>query len=569
MTTTIPTKRSPKSTNGSRAGTTSRSTVRSSRADRTYDAIVVGGGHNGLVNGAYLAKAGLKTLIIERREFVGGAAITEELRPGFWFTTFSYALSLLRPDIIHDLELTKHGFMPLLMSTLFAPGENGDYLLLGQDHGENIREIARHSKHDADAYEQYNHDIEMVCQAIKPVMDMVPPDIFSDDPEEWLALARLGNRFKKLDKRTLHNTVRLLTGSAADFLDDYFDNDLIKGYLASSSIIGTKVGPRSQGSGLVLLYHNVGEHDGIFGSWAFHKKGNGGFTQVLSRAAQAFGAEIVLESPVDSIITKNGQATGVALKDGSEYYADTVVSSLDPRRTFLELVNPRELPDDLVENIQRFRFQGTSSKVNFALDGIPNFPPLGQKPDHFRGFTNIGPSMDYLERAYDDAKYGWYSQNPYIDMAIQSTIDADMAPPGKHVMSCFIQYTPYKLRESDWDTEKENLGDTVQRTLENYFPGFGNLVLQREVRTPLDIERTVGLSEGNIFAGEFFAPQMFFFRPAPGWSQYRTPIDGYYQCGSGTHPGGCVTGGPGKLAAGQILKDRAKSGSKARATSRA
>jgi phytoene dehydrogenase-like protein len=551
MTTTIPTRKTKSTTRSS-------STTRNSRADRTYDAIVVGGGHNGLVNGAYLAKAGLKTLIIERRHLVGGAAITEELRPGFWFTTFSYALSLLRPDIIHDLELTKHGFMPLLMSTMFAPGENGDYLLLGQDHGENLREIARHSKHDADAYEQYSHDIEMVCQAIKPIFDMVPPDIFSDDPEEWLALARLGNRFKKLDKRTLHNTVRLLTGSAADFLDDYFDNDLVKGYFASASIIGTKVGPRSQGSGLVLLYHSIGEHDGIFGAWAFHKKGNGGFTQVLSRAAQAFGAEIVLEAPVDSVITKNGRATGVALEDGSEYYADTVVSSLDPRRTFLELVDPRELPDDLVENIQRFRFQGTSSKVNFALDGLPHFPALGQKADHFRGFTNIGPSMDYLERAYDDAKYGWYSQHPYIDMAVQSTIDADMAPPGKHVMSCFIQYTPYKLRESDWDTEKENLGDTVQRTLENFFPGFGDLVLQREVRTPLDIERTVGLSEGNIFAGEFFAPQMFFFRPAPGWSQYRTPIDGYYQCGSGTHPGGCVTGGPGKLAAGQILKDRAK-----------
>ncbi len=559
MTTTIPTPKTPKSTKSTtRSSSTTRSTKATSRADRTYDAIVVGGGHNGLVNGAYLAKAGLKTLIIERRDLVGGAAITEELRPGFWFTTFSYALSLLRPDIIHELELTKHGFMPLLMSTLFAPGENGDYLLFTQDHGENQKEILRHSKHDADAYDQYSHDVEMVCQAIKPLLDMVPPDIFSDDPEELLALAGIGSRFKKLDKRVLHNAVRLLTGSAADFLDDYFESDLLKGYLASSSIIGTKVGPRSQGSGLVLLYHSLGEHDGEFGAWAFHKKGNGGFTQVLARAAEAFGAEIVLESPVEAVITKNGRTTGVALADGTEYYADTVVSSLDPRRTFLELVNPRELPDDLVENIQRFRFQGTSSKVNFALDGLPTFPALGQKADHFRGFTNIGPSMDYLERAYDDAKYGWYSQNPYIDMAIQSTIDADMAPPGKHVMSCFIQYTPYQLRESDWDTEKENLGDTVQRTLERFFPGFGDLVLQREVRTPLDIERTVGLSEGNIFAGEFFAPQMFFFRPAPGWSQYRTPIDGYYQCGSGTHPGGCVSGGPGKLAAGQILKDRAR-----------
>ncbi len=558
MTTTMPTKTPPKSPTKTPAGKTPRSTKSTSKADRTYDAIVIGGGHNGLVNGAYLAKSGLKTLIIERRHLVGGAAITEELRPGFWFTTFSYALSLLRPDIIHDLELTKHGFMPLLMSSRFAPGEDGDYLLFGQDHGQNLKEIARHSQHDADAYDQFGHDMDMVCQAVKPLLDMVPPDIFSDDPEEMLALARIGSRFKKLDKRVLHNAVRLLTGSAADFLDDYFDSELLKGYLASSSIIGTKVGPRSQGSGLVLLYHSLGEHDGEFGSWAFHKKGNGGFTQVLARAAEAFGAEIRLESPVVSVITKHGQATGVALEDGTEFYADTVVSSLDPRRTFLELVEPRELPDDLVENIQRFRFQGTSSKVNFALDGLPDFPGLGAKPDHFRGFTNIGPSMDYLERAFDDAKYGWYSQRPYIDMALQSTIDPDMAPPGKHVLSCFIQYTPYKLRESDWDTEQENLGDTVQRTLESFFPGFGDLVLQREVVTPLHIERTVGLSEGNIFAGEFFAPQMFFFRPAPGWSQYRTPIDGYYQCGSGTHPGGCVMGAPGKLAAGQILKDRAK-----------
>jgi phytoene dehydrogenase-like protein len=523
--------------------------------DRTYDAIVVGGGHNGLVNGAYLAKAGLKTLIIERRHLVGGAAITEELRPGFSFTTFSYALSLLRPDIIHELELTKHGFMPLLMSSTFAPMENGDYLWMGQDRDQNLKEIARHSQHDADAYDQYSHDMEMVCQALKPLLDTAPPDIFSDDPEELVALAALGSRIRKMDKRTLHNAVRLLTGSAADFLDDYFESDILKGYLASSAIIGTKVGPRSQGSGLVLLYHSMGEHDGEFGAWAFHKGGNGGFTQVLARAARSFGAEIILESPVAEVITRGGRATGVALADGTEYRAATVVSALDPRRTFLELVNPRELPADLVENIRRFRFQGTSSKVNFALDGLPKFPALGDRGDQFRGFTNIGPTMDYLERAYDDAKYGWYSSRPYIDCAIQSTIDPDMAPPGKHVMSSFIQYTPYKLRESDWDTERENLGDTVQAVYESFFPGFGDLVLQREVVTPLDIERVVGLSEGNIFAGEFLAPQMFLFRPAPGWSQYRTPIDGYYQCGSGTHPGGCVMGAPGKLAAARILKD--------------
>ena len=532
--------------------------AKATASDRTYDAIVIGGGHNGLVNAAYLAKAGLRTLILERRHLVGGAAITEQLHPGFSFTTFSYALSLLRPEIIHDLELTKHGFMPLLMSSTFAPMENGDYLWMGQDHGQNLKEIARHSKHDADAYNQYSHDMEMVCRAIKPLIDQAPPDIFSDDPDELVALAALGSRIRGLDKRTLHNIVRLLTGSAADFLDDYFESDIVKGYLASSSIIGTKVGPYSQGSGLVLLYHSLGEHDGEFGAWAFHKGGYGGFTQVLARAARAFGVEILLESAVANVITKHGRATGVALADGTEYHATTVVSSLDPRRTFLELVNPRELPVDLVENITRFRFQGTSSKVNFALDGLPEYPALAGRGDQYRGFTNIGPSMEYLERAYDDAKYGWYSSRPYLDCAIQSTIDADMAPPGKHVMSSFVQYTPYHLRESDWDTERQNLGDTVQATLESFFPGFGDLVLHREVVTPLDIERVVGLSEGNIFAGEFLAPQMFLFRPAPGWSQYRTPIDGYYQCGSGTHPGGCVTGGPGKLAAERILKDRAR-----------
>src|SRR4029079_11664127 len=306
-------------------------------SDHAYDAIIVGGGHNGLVNGAYLAKSGLRVLILERRHLVGGAAITEELWPGFSFTTFSYALSLLRPDIIHELDLVKHGFMPLLMSSTCAPMENGDYLLLGQDHGENQQEIARHSRHDADAYDRFDHDLNKVLQAFKPLMDAPPPNLFSDDPEELLALAGLGARFKALPKDVLHNAVRLLTGSAADFLDDYFESDILKGYLASSSIIGTKVGPYSHGSGLVLLYHLLGEHDGEFGAWSFHKGGNGGFIKVLKRAAESFGVEIKLESPVDHVITENGRATGVALADGTEFHAPVVVSALDPRRTFLEL----------------------------------------------------------------------------------------------------------------------------------------------------------------------------------------------------------------------------------------
>ncbi len=524
---------------------------------REYDAIVVGGGHNGLVNGAYLAKAGLKTLILERRHLVGGAAITEELVPGFHFTTFSYALSLLRPDIIHELDLVNHGFLPILMPSSFAPMENGDYLLLGTDHDENVQEIRRHSARDADAYDRYTYDMDRVCQVVKPLFDSAPPDLFGKSPEDLEAVARLTSHLGGVEPKVMHDLVRLLTGSAADFLDDYFESDILKGYLASSGIIGTKVGPMSQGSGLVLLFHSMGEHDGEFGAWAFHKGGNGGFTQVLARAAVAYGAEIMLNAPVEAVLTQHGRATGVALADGTELQAKVVVSALDPRRTFLELVNPRELPTELVDTITRFRFQGTSAKVNFALDGLPAFAALGDRTDQYGGFINMGPSLEYLERAFDDAKYGWYSQRPYIDGAIQSVVDPDMAPPGKHVMSCFIQYAPYHLKGSDWDTERDKFGDTVQATVESFFPGFGDLVRHREVVTPLDIERVVGLSEGNIFAGEFFAPQMYFFRPAPGWSQYRTPIDGYYQCGSGTHPGGCVIGAPGKLASQRILSDLA------------
>ena len=520
-----------------------------------YDAIVIGGGHNGLTNAAYLAKAGLRTVVLERRHLVGGAAITEELHPGFQFTTFSYALSLVRPQIIQELELPKHGYMPLLMPTTFHPLADGEYLYLGTDRGENLNEIARHSRHDADAYEQYEHDITKVVQAVKPLFDAVPPNLLDSSPEGLLEMAELAKHLRGIDSRVLHNLVRLLTGSVADFLDDYFEFDGLKGLLAGSGTIGSKLGPMSQGSGLVLLFHKMGEHDGTFGKWAFHKGGNGGFTRVLADAAKAFGAEIRLDSEVDRVITSNGRATGVALVDGTELAAEVVVSAADPRRTFFDFVDPRELPFELVDALRRYKYQGVSSKVNFALDGLPTYPTLPGS-DHYRGFLNIGPTMEYLERAFDDAKYGWYSQRPYIDAAIQSTIDPDMAPPGKHVLSCFVQYTPYTLNRSDWDSERDALGDSVQGTLDGFFPGFSDLVLHREVVTPIDIERVGGLPEGNIFHGELLAPQMYFFRPAPGWNQYRTPIDGYYQCGSGTHPGGCVMGGPGRLAAQQILGDR-------------
>ena len=537
------------STTGSASATGSASTTE-------YDAIVVGGGHNGLTHAAYLAKAGLRTLVLERADVVGGAAITEELVPGFQFTTFSYALSLLRPEIVQELNLVEHGFLPLMMPSSFHPTGDGDYLLIGDDHQQNLQEIRRHSPRDADAFERYHHDLDRVVQAVQPLFDNAPPDVFGHDPEDQADVKWLLDHLGGLDKKVVHDAVRLLTGSAADWIEDYFEHPGVQGYHASSSIIGSKVGPMSPGSGLVLLFHKMGEHDGDVGSWAFHKGGNGGFTQVLARAASAFGADIRVGAAVTTVLTDNGRAVGVALEDGTELRAPVVVSALDPRRTFLELVDPRELPDELVSDVSRMKFRGVSAKVNFALDGLPVFPALSQTRDHYGGFINIGPTIEYVERAFDAAKYGWYSERPYIDAAIQSVVDPDMAPPGKHVLSCFVQYAPYELRGSDWDAERERFGDTAQSVLEEHFPGFGELVLHREVVTPVDIERRTGLTEGNIFAGEFLAPQMYFFRPAPGWSQYRTPIDGYYQCGSGTHPGGCVIGSPGRLAAQRVLRDR-------------
>lgn len=521
-----------------------------------YDAVVVGGGHNGLVNAAYLAKAGLKTLVLEQRHVVGGAAVTEELVPGFRFTTFSYALSLLRPEIVQELELVRHGLMVLPMANTFQPGYDGEYLFLGADSHTNYHEIARHSAEDAEAARELSHGVARVARALKPWMDRIPPNPLSGDAADQSAIHELRAYMEGLDGEVRDLLQRFVDCSAAEILDEYFEHDLVKALYSSSGIIGSRCGPRSKESGLVWLFHKMGDYDGIPGAWGFHKNGNGGFTQVLARAVEHFGGTIRTEAPVEAVRYDDGQAVGVTLADGSRIDADLVVSALDPRQTFLRLVESDDLPDDLVRHIESFKFQGTAAKVNFALDGLPQFPGLEGREDIYRGFTNIGPSIDYLEEAFADCLAGRFSRRPFIDTCIQSTLDPEMAPPGKHIMSCFVMYAPYHLAEGDWDEQRDALGDTVQETIEEFFPGFGDLVLHREIVTPLDIERTIGLSEGNIFAGELFESQLFFNRPAPGWNQYRTPIEGYYQCGSGTHPGGCVSGGPGRLAARQILADR-------------
>tara|TARA_B110000438_G_C15791622_1_gene640942 strand:+ start:165 stop:1754 length:1590 start_codon:yes stop_codon:yes gene_type:complete len=522
----------------------------------SYDVIIVGGGHNGLVNAAYLAKSGLKTVVLERRYLVGGAAITEELIPGFKFTTFSYAISLLRPEIVQELDLVKHGFMVLPMVNTFQPGYHGEHLILGSDPDVNYHEIARHSIEDAEAAQDLDHLISRMARAIKPWMDRIPPNRLSSDPVEVNALNELKVYLEDLDPEVLDLIEKCTTCSIAEILEGYFETDLIKAMYASSGIIGSRCGPRDRESGLVWLFHKLGEYDGLPGSWGFHKGGNGGFTQALARSVEDFGGEVRTNAGVDKVLYEDGKVSGVLLQDGSILKANVVVSALDPRQTFTRLVEPGDLPKDLVDCIENLKFQGTAAKVNFALSSIPTFPGLEGREEIYRGFTNIGPSIDYLQEAFEDCENGKFSRRPFLDCCIQSTIDPEMSPPGNHIMSCFVMYAPYHLKQSDWKSERENLADTVESTLTEFFPGFSDLVLHREIVTPQDIEEIVGLSEGNIFAGELFKSQLFLDRPAPGWNQYRTPIEGYYQCGSGTHPGGCVSGGPGRLAAQQILRDK-------------
>ena len=520
-----------------------------------YDAIVIGGGHNGLVNACYLAKSGMKTLLLEKRHLVGGATITEELLAGFQFTTFSYAVSLLRPDIVDELDLAKHGLMILPMPNTFQPGYGGKYLLLGADKDANYHEIARHSIEDAEGYRELSHLIDRICFAIKPWMDRIPPNSVSQDPADLAEVDEFDRYMKGLDSDVRMLLDKFLTCSAVEILDEYIESDIVKAMIASSGIIGSQISPRDPKTGLVWLFHKLGEYDGVSGDWGFHKNGNGGLTEVLANAFESFGGTIRLNAGVEKVIHSAGQASGVRLLDDAEYSAKIVVSALDPKRTFTQLVDAEDMPSDLMSAISNYKFQGSASKVNFALSGPPSFPALSGRTDIFQGFTNIGPTLKYLDEAWADCQAGRFSRRPFIDCCLQSTVDPAMSPPGKHVLSCFTMYTPYKLKDSDWDSQRGNLGDAVEETLEEFFPGFRKLILHREVVTPVDIERLIGLTEGNIFAGELFGAQLFMNRPAPGWNQYRTPIRGYYQCGSGTHPGGCVTGGPGRLAAKQILGD--------------
>jgi len=520
-----------------------------------YDVIVIGGGHNGLTAAAYLARAGLKTLVLERRHVLGGASVTEEIYPGFKFSVFSYVVSLLRPEIIRDLNLPLHGLTILPLESTLTPLPNGDYLYRGADHYESYRNIARFSPRDADVYEDYSHMMYFMAKAVKYILGIVPPDPTSLRPSDLKGLLSLARRFLGLEREQFYTLVRLMTMSSADFLQRWFESEPLLGTLSASGVIGTFLGPRSPGSAYVLLHHYMGEIDGVFRSWGFAKGGTGGIASAIASAARSYGAEIRVNAAVSQVLVRNGKASGVVLESGEEFKVKIVVSSLDPQQTFMKLIDPTLLPGDMVEALRHYVYRGSSGKVNLALDAAPEFACWPGQGPHLRGAISISPSVDYIEQAYDEAKYGRFSSRPYIDIIIPSMIDPDMAPPGKHVMSCFVQYAPYELTNGDWDQQREAFGDAVIDTLSEYIPNLKNILLYRQVLTPLDIERVTGLTQGNIFQGELSLSQLFFLRPAPGLAKYRTPIDGYYQCGSAAHPGGGISGAPGRLAALQILRN--------------
>jgi phytoene dehydrogenase-like protein len=533
-----------------------------------YDAVIIGGGHNGLISAAYLARSGMKTLVLEKRHVLGGAAVTEELYPGFRFSVFSYVVSLLRPEIIRELQLPRHGLDILPLDGTFTPlhkGEGpaaggGDYLWRVNDHGRTIRELRRWSKTDAEAYEEYGQLMVEMARFIKPILAITPPDLTSLDPRPLMPLAGLARSFQQLPERQQAVFVQLMTMSAADFLDQWFETDPLKATMAASGIIGTYQGVRSPGTAYVLLHHYMGEIDGAFRAWGIPKGGTGGVSNAIASAARSLGVEIRTEAPVARIVVRNGRATGVALESGEEIEATDVLSSVDSSRTFLGLLEPGTLEPEFEEEVRRFKFRGSSGKVNLAVDRLPDFTSLPGVGEHLRGAISFSPALDDMERAYDDAKYGHFSKKPYIDMIIPTLVDPSMAPPGKHVISCFVQYAPYKLAPElgTWDDQREAFGDAVVDRIAEFAPNIRDIILFRNVQTPLDIERTTGLTEGNIFQGELSLEQLFFNRPVPGYARFRTPIRDLWLCGSATHPGGGIMGANGRIAAMEVLRARGR-----------
>ncbi len=527
-----------------------------------YDAVIIGGGHNGLVTAAYLARAGRKALVLERRPIVGGAAVTEELIPGFKFSSCADGLGSLAPKIVQDLHLHQHGLEYLAADpAIFAPQPDGRALTIWRDPHRTAQEIERFSQKDAARYPDFIKLVSKVSRVVGALMTVIPPHMPRPTLADGKELLKLLGPARQLSKKEIHDMLRILPMSVADWVDEWFESDAVQGLIAARGVTGITWGPRAAGTAYMLLYSCAGDTH-AFGSGGIVKGGMGGLTQAIAKAAQHIGrgVEIRTGAEVVEIIVENGRTHSVCLANGQVISAAVVISNADPRTTFLKLVDPAYLDPFFMRQVQNIKYRGSGARVHLALKELPQFiPPFplhsGGRVEGAVGHIRIAPSLNYLEKAYDAAKYGQFSRQPYLDVTLPSLADPSLAPPGQHVMSIYVQYAPYHLREGNWEDCREALGEVVIDTLAQYAPNLREVILHRKVLTPLDLERIYGLPEGNPHHGEMTLDQFLYMRPVPGYAQYRTPIQGLYLCGAGTHPGGGVTGLPGYSAAREILKD--------------
>jgi phytoene dehydrogenase-like protein len=524
----------------------------------TREIIILGGGHNALVAAFYLAQKGLKPLVLERRAMVGGAAVTEEFYPGFRCSTVAHAGGPLLPPIVRDMQLAKHGLEKLESPVrLFAPSPDGRALVLTSDPTAAARQIEQFSKKDAEKYVELHTVLDRTGAILNELLTLTPPVIEKPSNDDLWKLFKVGRKFRGLGKKEMRRVLRWGPMAVADFVAEFFETDLLRAAVAARGIYGAAMGPWSAGSTALLLLRAAADPYPV-GNSAFPRGGLGALTSAMAASARQAGAEIRTGAEVERIVAKNGAATGVVLRGGEEISAKRVVSGADPQRTLLGLLDPVHLPPSFAVKLQHYRSNGTAAKLNLALDALPTFAALRNSPDGnaaLAGRIHIGPGIDYLERAFDDSKYGDFSRAPYLDISIPSILDNLLAPAGKHVMSIYMQFAPFRLKQGGWSQQRDALADTIVKTLATYAPDLPGKILARQILTPKDLETTYGLTGGHPFHGELALDQIFTMRPQLGWARYRTPVKGLYLCGSGTHPGNGITGASGANAAREILKD--------------